>query len=136
MNPTPKPSAQPPEDDGVWQALEKATATTPGPSFVENTVKTARLIPQDPEPWWQRLLGSARAMRPTTLAGLTAATAALAIAVVSLSSKQDTHSAAAHGFDSEQALTIQEIAETEVLIAAAENPSEFSDQELVCLLGF
>jgi len=120
------------EQDAVWKLLDQAPPATPGPRFVEHTVRAARLAGQA-EAWWKRLLS------PAPLAGLAAATAALAFAITSLTepSGPGTQPAApVASYDSEQAATIQEIAETETLIAAADHLDDFSDNELVSLIGF
>lgn len=117
------------EQDAVWKLLDHATHATPGPRFVEDTVRAARLA-QQPEIWWKRLLS------PAPLAGLAAATAALAITVISLSGPSPEADGLTTAFDTEQAAAIQEIAETETLIVAVDHLDDFSDTELVSLIGF
>ena len=113
------------ESDAVWKLLDQATLKTAGPRFVEDTVRAAKLEVEI-KPWWNRLFA------PAPLAGLAAATAALAFAVVSLVGP----ASAPVMLDSPQAVAIQDIAETETLLAAVDQLDDFSDTELVSLIGF
>ena len=112
------------ETDAVWQLLDQAQPATAGPRFVSDTVRAMRLA-ADEKPWWKRLFS------PAPLAGLAAATAGLAFAIVSLTGPTPIASQA-----SSQALAIQDIAETETLIAALDQLDNFSDTELATLIGF
>ncbi len=117
------------EQDAVWKLLDQAPPANAGPRFVDDTVRAARLMAQ-PESWWKRLL------TPAPLAGLAGATAALVFAVVSLTGPSPEAVSQTAAFDSEQAAAIQEIAEAETLIAAADQFDDFSDNELLSLIGF
>lgn len=117
------------EHDALWKLLDQATSAGPGPRFVDDTVRAARLAGQT-EPWWKHLF------TPAPLAGLAAASAALVFAVVSLTGPAAGPDGRITPFDSEQAAAIQEIAETETLIAAVDHLDDFSDNELVSLIGF
>ena len=130
MNRHPNESEESLETDPLWKLLEQAPAAKAGPTFATDTVRLARLAGQS-EAWWKRLL------KPTPIAGLAVATAAVVMAFTLVTdtapSLKPSHRVA---YDSPQANTIQDIAETEVLMVAADNLNEFSDQELVCLIGF
>jgi hypothetical protein len=118
------------EHDAVWNLLDQAPPASAGQRFAEDTVRAARLAGQA-ESWWKGLLS------PAPLAGLAAACAALAFAVISLTGPAASPDRlAATAFDSEQAAAIQEIAETEMLSAAVDHLDDFSDTELVSLIGF
>ncbi len=120
------------ENDAVWKLLDEAAPITAGPRFVDDTVRAMRLA-DDEKPWWQRLLS------PAPLAGLAAATAALAFAIVSLTGPTDPAPVTMVPVatqESLQAVAIQEIAETETLIAAVDHLDDFSDTELATLIGF
>jgi len=116
------------ESDPVWELLEQSPTRPAGPSFVRKTVQLVREQEQRGR-GWQRLLS------PAPLVGMAAAAAAIALAVVQLRPDGATGPSVT-AYDSAQAEAIQEMVETEMLWAAAEDPSGFSDQELVCLLGF
>lgn len=117
------------ENDAVWKLLDQAPPASAGPRFVDDTVRAARLAGQ-PESWWKRLL------TPAPLAGLAATTAALTLAVLSLTGPASNPGATATSPDADQAAAIEDIAETETLIAAVDELDNFSDHELVSLIGF
>ena len=117
------------ENDPVWKLLDQSPPATAGPRFVDDTVRAARLAGQA-APWWKRVFA------PAPLAGLAAATAACVIAVVSLRDGSPDATSQKALADSSAFAEIQEIAETEILLSAAEDLDEFSDTELVSLIGF
>lgn len=116
------------ESDAVWQLLDQAPPKTAGARFTDDTVRAARL--SIVSPWWKRLLS------PAPLAGLAAATGAFAFAVLSLTGPESVTQPQIVIVDSPQAIAIQEFAETETLIAAVDQLDDFSDKELVSLIGF
>ena len=117
------------ETDAVWQLLDQAPPAAAGPRFVDNTMRAARLANQR-RSWWKLLLS------PVPLAGLAAASAAIVISVVSLLPHAPQPVTQSAQVDAKQAAAIQDIAETETLIAAADHLEDFSDTELVSLIGF
>ncbi len=117
------------ENDAVWKLLDQAAPPAAGPRFVDDTVRAARLAGQA-EPWWKRLFS------PVPLAGLAGAAAALVFSVISLSGPGPEPDSLTTAFETDHAAAIQEIAATETLIAAADHLDDFSDNELVCLIGF
>ncbi len=114
------------ESDAVWKLLDQAPPQKAGARFVENTLRAARLTAEI-KPWWSRLFS------PVPLAGIAGATAALVFTLIGPTQESARTLAAV---DSQQAFAIQEIAETETLIAAAGQLENFSDTELVSLIGF
>lgn len=116
------------ETDAVWKLLEQTPPQVASPRFAADTLRAARLLEQ-PAPWWKRIFA------PAPLAGLAAATAAIAFAVVPLLQPK-TSAPALAALDSPQAVAIQDIAETETLVAAVDQMDDFSDNELVSLIGF
>ncbi len=114
------------ESDAVWNLLDQAPPATASARFAADTVRAAKLLPVV-KPWWSRLLA------PVVGTGLAGATAAIVFALIGPSSEAVNTVAA---LDSPQAVAIQDIAETEVLIAAADQLDDFSDNELVSLIGF
>lgn len=117
------------ESDAVWKLLDQSPMKTAGARFVDDTVRAAKLSAEI-KPWWSRLFA------PAPLAGLAGASAALAIAVISFVGPTHTSSVQTVVLDSPQAVAIQDIAETETLIAAVDQLDDFSDHELVSLIGF
>jgi len=133
MNRQPEQHEQPLEPDPVWDLVDKAPTRPASASFVRKTVQMVR-EQRRRQTWWQRLLAPVLARPTASMAGLAAAAAAVVL-VVNLVQPGEQPAGVA-SFDSPQGNEIEEAIATEMLMAAAENPSEFSDQELVCLLGF
>lgn len=117
------------EHDAVWKLLDHATSANPSPRFIDDTVRAARLADQ-PESWWKRLLA------PAPIAGMAAACTALALTIIRLSGPTPEPDLLTTAFDSPQAAAIEEIAETETLIAAVDHLDDFSDYELASMIGF
>ncbi|MEI6675578.1 MAG: hypothetical protein WCO57_10400 [Verrucomicrobiota bacterium] len=128
MNRNPLPPDDSWESDAVWKLLDQAPPTVAGPRFAAHTVRAARLA-EVSRAWWQRLFA------PIPLAGLTATSAAVAIAVFSLtpSPTRTSSSIAAHNDDAFAGS--QELAEAQMLSAAVDNLDSFADTEWVSLIG-
>lgn len=117
------------ESDAVWKLLDRAPPKAAGARFADEMVRAARLsLPV--KPWWSRLFA------PAPLAGLAAATAAVAFAAVTWVGPAPGPGVQTAMKDSPQVAVIQEIAESETLIAAVDHLEDFSDNELVSLIGF
>lgn len=116
------------ESDAVWKLLDQAPPSPASARFADDTLRAVRLAPAAVS-WWSRLLS------PAPLTGLAAA-AALTLAFISLTGRGPEANAPAAMIDSPQAVAIEDIAETETLIAAADQLDDFSDMELVSLIGF
>lgn len=117
------------ESDAVWKLLDQSPMKSASARFADDAVRAARLSAEI-KPWWSRLFS------PAPLAGLAGATAALAFAVVSWVGQSPEKMVPTAAIYSEQAVAIQDIAETETLIAAVDHLDDFSDNELVSLIGF
>ncbi|MCX6876281.1 MAG: hypothetical protein NTW21_21110 [Verrucomicrobia bacterium] len=129
MNRHPLPPDDSWESDAVWKLLDQAPPRAAGPRFADNTARAARLA-GTPRAWWQRL-GA-----PIPLVGLGAATASLALAFMALT-HPPTHPADPSTASNDEAFAaIQRLAEAEVLSAAVDNLDDFTDTELVSLIGF
>jgi hypothetical protein len=129
MNRQPHQANESWENDAVWKLLDQAPPATPGPRFTDDTVRAARLLGQ-PQPWWKCLLS------PMPLAALAGATAAMVFSFNTLTGPTGPPTGAQGITDATRAAEIQDIAETETLIAATEHLDKFSDNELVTLIGF
>jgi hypothetical protein len=118
------------ESDAVWQLLDQAVPRTASVGFVADTVRAARLEGQARPGWWHHLWS------PAPLAGLAATAVAAAVAIMVAIPRQQAGSGdgvvvtPADSFES-----IQQLAEEETLTAALQNPEDFSDAELVYLIG-
>lgn len=118
------------ESDAVWKLLDQAPPQSASRRFADETVRAARLL-EEPAAWWKRLFS------PAPLTGFTVATAAIAFALVPLFKPAPVSVAPVSvAMNSPQAVAIQDIAETETLIAAVDQLDDFSDNELVSLIGF
>ncbi len=139
MNRNPQPPDQSPdtsqdsswESDAVWKLLDHGTQTTPSPRFLDDTLRAIRLEPVN-IPWWKRILS------PIPLTGLATATAAITLTFIALN--QDTPTVPniteTRATPQETSLAaIQDIAEAELLNAAIDHLDDFSDHELVSLIG-
>lgn len=125
------------ENDPVWKLLAHSPRRPAGPRFVDDVVRRARPNADAPAPWWARWLAPAPAM---------AAASGLAAAVIVgwfvLSPATDDASpeiqvAALDAAAEEERLAhLQEVLETEMLFAAVEHLDDFSDAELITLIGF
>lgn len=117
------------EIDSVWKLLDHVTPVCPSPRFVDDTVRAARLADQT-SPWWKRLF------TPAPLAGLAATAAAVVFTVISLHGPGNPPASHTAMIDTSQTAEIQDIAEAQTLIAAVAQLDDFSDSELVSLIGF
>lgn len=129
MNHNPHQTDDALENDAVWKLLDHIPPATAGPRFVDDTLRAARLAGQA-APWWRRLLA------PAPLAGLAAASAAVAIAVTGLLSEKPAASGHTASVEPSVLMEIQDLAETEILLTAVDYLDQFSDTELVMLIGF
>ena len=114
------------ENDPVWRLLDQAPPPEPGPLFVRNVLREVRLAEAACRPWWQGLLA------PKPLAAGALGAAALAALVIWTSPTPQT----AETPEPEPAATnpVEALLEEELLLTAAEDPSVFSDEQLVALL--
>jgi hypothetical protein len=119
------------EKDPVWELLRESAAHRPGPNFASNVLRAARLETQA-KPWWSRLL------IPASLGGVLAAAAAVVVVTLTLQTNPGGSAAPAPRqplVDSSLA-DLQDDYETEVFLAAAEHLGDYSDEELVSMIGF
>ena len=135
-------STPPPDDswesDAVWKLLDEAAPMTPRPSFADDVVRMAKLEPV-PQPWWKQLL------TPAPIATLAAVAAAMALGFAFLTSPGSGPVPSLDGpplakidtpAQEDPFAELQDFAETETLLAAADHLEDFSDQELAGLIGF
>lgn len=114
------------EKDPVWDLLRQSAAHRPGPNFATDVVRAARLEAAK-KPWWSRLI------IPASVGAALAGAAALVVVTLTLQTKPG-GSVVTNPPDSLAAL--QEDYETEVFLAAAEHLGDYSDEELVSMIGF
>jgi hypothetical protein len=119
------------ESDAVWKLLDRASTVVTSRNFTDEVMRAVRLEVA-PAPWWKRFA------LPLSLGGLTAATAAIVLTL-------HLFFTAAPEVPSPVALTpavevsfedVQDAADSEVLVAAADHLDQFSDTELVSMIEF
>lgn len=130
----------------MWDLLDRVPARHASSNFSDRVLREIRLEADRVPSWRTRL---AQLWAPAPLGGLAAACAGIALAWILTSPQVATdassaavnppqHSPAAHAAVAivTPIAEIQEIAETEVLIAAVDHLDAFSDQDLITLIGF
>ena len=128
MNHHPPETEESLESDAVWKLLDQSPPVTASGRFTGDVVRAACLSVKD-DFWWQKLLS------PTRLAGLVAATGLTCAVIFLVDSWEKDHSPTTP-LDPAYLEEIQEVVETETLIAAVDHLDDFSDMELASLIGF
>ncbi len=118
------------DKDPVWDLLRQSPSLRPGPNFAANVARAARL--EEPaKPWWSKLL------IPVSIGGALAGAAALVAVVFALQSGTNSVGPVAITVPANSSFAdLQENYETEVLLAASDHLADYSDEELVALIGF
>ncbi|MEP2774564.1 MAG: hypothetical protein ABJZ54_04505 [Luteolibacter sp.] len=120
------------ENDATWKLLGEAAPKEASPRFADDTLRAVRLLPEA-DPWWPKIL---------RFSPWVAAAACGAFAVMFYVDGPDTGGkspvveAPVEVSPAEEWVQIEEAATAELLAAAADHPEDFSDQELVALIGF
>lgn len=130
-----KQNTPPPDDswesDAVWKLLDQAPPVQASSRFAADVLRAARLAsPAPASAWWERLLS------PAPLTGLATCAAAVALTFVAWTAGSPTPEISPKLASAPHAAEIQEIAETATLLAALDQLDDFSDHELVSLIGF
>jgi len=133
MNRNPLPEDENWESDSVWKLLDEAPPVSARPRFADNVMRAVRLE-EAPAPWWKRWA------LPASIGGLAAATAAIVLTVHAMYFQGPVAKpgpvagntpVVAESFDA-----VQDITDSEVLVAAADHLDRYSDTELVSLISF
>jgi len=117
------------EDEATWKLLGKAAPKKAGHKFSDDTLRAVKLLPEA-DPWWPKVL---------TLSPWAAAVACAILVSWTFLNQHDED----HGSEAKVTVTnadekwgeIEDVAEVEMLSAAAEHLDEFSDQELITMIG-
>jgi hypothetical protein len=120
------------EKDPVWELLRESAAHRPGPNFAANVARAARLEGQA-KPWWSRIL------IPASIGGALAAAAAMVALVMSLPTGTPAGNGPGTVYNEGTGSSfadLQDNLETEVFLAASEQLGDYSDEELVSMIGF
>jgi hypothetical protein len=118
------------DQDPVWDLLRQSPSLRPGPNFAANVARAARL--EEPaRPWWFRL------WIPASIGGVLAGSAALVAVVLTLQSTPKSGDPVLVTTAPDSSLAdLQENYETEVLLAASDHLADYSDEEIVAMIGF
>ena len=122
------------EKDAVWHLLDEAPPRRASPDFAAQVLRVAQSNAAE-RPWWERH----RRSQAKWLAIPLAAAAALAFMVFLPQNHPSGPGLAKTHVDTSQAdsfADLQEVAETEALRVAIDHMDDFSDTELVSLIGF
>lgn len=115
--------------DPVWDLLRQSPAVPVSPVFADRVMRAVRQAEAQPSPFWARsyaVMGSVAAMA-----------AALTIAAVMFFLPEPAQTVVEHRPEPADAFaTLDEVASQEMLLAATDHLGEFSDTELVSLIGF
>ncbi len=117
-------------DDATWQLLGKAEPRRASARFADDALRAVKLLPEA-DPWWPKVLS----FSPWVAA---AACGVLAVFTFMQSPTDDDrqNTTVVTGSTEEKWGAIAEVADAEMLAAAADDLDSFSDQELVSLVGF
>lgn len=125
-----KPEDEWTEDDATWRLLGKAAPVEARGRFADDTLRLVRQLPGS-DPWRSRVVG---------IAPWAAVAACGVLGAVFLmdpvGTERGTVVETRVQSDSENWGEIEDVADTEILVAAMDHLDEFSDQELVSLVGF
>lgn len=116
------------EGDETWQLLGKAAPKQASGRFADDVVRAVRLLPEA-DPVWPRILKFSR---------WSLAAACVVLAVSIFTDPLATHPAKPPTVVDNEAQweQIEDVAQAELLAAAAEHLDEFSDQDLITMIGF
>lgn len=120
------------EKDALWDLLRQSPGKQARPSFAADVVRAARLAAPE-KPWWQR------ALIPLSFGGLLAGAAAMVVVSLTMQQQKTPSSSpvAKVTVTSPGSITdVQDFAESQVLAVAADHLADYSDDELVSLVGF
>lgn len=121
------------EGDATWRLLGEAAPEKASPRFAENTLRAVRLLPEA-DAWWSKIL---RPASPWLAAAVCAVVAVFFVLDTTVTEKKGgVADVEEEVFRAEEWVVIEEAAAVELLAAAADHPEDFSDQELVALIGF
>lgn len=115
--------------DPVWDLLRQSPAASVSPVFADRVMHAVRQAEALPTPFWARsyaVVGSVAAMA-----------AAVTIAAVIFFLPEPEQTVVEHSPETADAFaSLDEVANHEMLLAATDHLGEFSDTELVTLIGF
>lgn len=119
-------------NDPIWDLLRQSPSVDASPAFADRVMRAVRMQ-EKPLSFWQKLWATPLWAR--SACGLGALAAAITFAVVLLPDPVPT-STVAQANTADVFADLDEVASQEMLLAATDHLNEFSDTELVSLIGF
>jgi hypothetical protein len=119
------------DQDPVWELVDQVEPAQASPLFSRNVLREIRLSEDRALPWWKRFLSS-KPLVASSLAG--AAAVAILLSVGPDASSTDPSMAGGATTEEIPLAELSEELDQELLIAAAEDPDLFSDEQLLALL--
>ena len=116
------------ENDPLWELLNESPAPEASPFFSRNILREIRAEEQQKTSLWKAFLS----FRPAVAMGLTVAVALSCIPLIL--SSQDSKSRATASLTPTSNTSLVNYLDEELLLAAADEPSLFSDDEVIAML--
>ena len=116
------------DQDPLWELLRQSPAHRPGPRFVDDTVRAARLM--ESTPWWKKIA------LPLAFGSLATAATAVIVAVLLIPNDGPPQNAPLTAGNPSALDDLDDLVITQAVHFAAENPGEFTDAELVSLIAY
>lgn len=117
------------DGDTVWDLLENSPTSEAPATFVQDTLRRARLEADSAKPWWQALLS------PKLILGTTVAACAAFTLVISLDDPApQAEPSLADDPTAEEWNELEDAVANELLVGVTEDPSLLSDEEIVALI--
>ena len=117
-------------DDATWKLLGEAEPTRASGRFAEDAVRAVKLLPEAGS-WWPKIVSF------SPWAGVAACGVLVAFLLLNGADEGNGEDSPVVIVNAEEKwVAIAEVAEAEMLAAAADDLDSFSDQELVSLIGF
>ncbi len=118
------------DGDTVWSLVDRSSNAQPSPTFVENTLRRTRLAHSEKTSLWQKFFS------PIGLLGTSSAALAALALVFTLNSQPSvsTPDIVIQDEPTQEWTELEDVLATELLVSATEDPSLFSDAEVIALL--
>lgn len=121
--------------DPIWDLLRQSPSVDASPAFADRVLRAVRHQEHEQAPsFWQKLISTPVWAR-SALAG-TALASVAALAIFALPNAGSFESSVTQMSGVDEFAVMDEVASQEVLLAATDHLNEFSDLELVSLIGF
>ncbi|MGJ8633719.1 MAG: hypothetical protein ACSHX7_07360 [Luteolibacter sp.] len=117
------------EADEVWDLLGKAAPKEAGGRFTDDTVRAVKLLPEA-DPWWPKIL------RFSPVAAVAACAVFGVVFLMNGNVAEMPDDTVTKMTVEERWDQIEEVADAEMISAAVDHLDDFSDDELITMIGF